>query len=293
MTGEPQATDPETLQRPDIRPDPVLPPPFGQAASLGGMVVLFIMMVLGLMLVGGVAQFTMGFAANAMLTEALVVLAPIVYLLRRQRPTSALRLQEPPSSISLSWALLGVLSLAVLVAEFSYWSDQVFPMPEAIKAAYLEAVTADSLPELLLLLVAAGLTPGVCEEVAFRGFFQRIGIQRFGRHGGIALAAGLFAVMHLDPWHLVALYAIGTYLGYVFAWTENLWIPMAAHATNNAASVLLLYLAPEASLSRMSEAPPRWLVPLCLAAFILALYRLRGSARPAASAATDESPRVL
>jgi len=275
MMGEPDLPVGEVLRLPDAAPDPVLPPPFGQAGSMGGVVVLFILMLLGMVLVGGAAQFFLGFAANAIVTEALVVLAPIFFLLRRTRPLEALRLHRAPDSGLLLWALLGVLSLAVLIAEFTYWSDQIFPMPEFVKAAYLRAVTADSLPELLLLLVAAGLTPGLCEEVAFRGFFQRVGVARFGRHGGVLLAAALFALMHLDPWHLLALFAIGAYLGYLFAWTGNLWIPVAAHATNNAASVVLLYLAPESSLSQMSEPPPRWLVPVALVALVMVILRIR------------------
>lgn len=284
----------EYPRRSDVTMDPVLPPPFGEAASMGGVVVLFILMLLGMVLLGGAAQYFLGFAACAILTEALVVLAPICFLLRRQRPLQALRLHEAPNSVPLVWALLGVLSLAVLIAEFSYWSDQVFPMPDSVKAAYLKAVTPESWPELLVLLVAAGLTPGICEEVAFRGFFQRIGLERFGRHGGIALAAALFALMHLDPWHLIALFAIGVYLGYLFVWTGNLWISVAAHATNNAASVILLYLAPDTSLSQMSEAPPRWLLPISLLALYLATTRIRNVGSPQTTGGRMAPPsRVL
>jgi membrane protease YdiL (CAAX protease family) len=239
--------------------------------------VLFVFMWVGMVLVGGVAQLWLGFAANAVLTECLVILAPVYLLVRKLGLRKALGLQRPPDSGTLLWALLGVLALAVLIAEFTHWSDRVFPMPESIKAAYLEAVTAESLPELLLLLIAAGCVPGFCEEAAFRGFFQQVGVARLGRHGGIALAASLFAVMHLDPWHLVALFFIGLYLGYLFAWTANLWIPAAAHAANNAVSVLLLYVDPQTGLSQMSEPPPRWLLPLAVAALVIALVRIRRS----------------
>lgn len=255
--------------------DPVLPPPFGGARNVGGVLVLYFMMLMGMMLVGGVAQFFLGFVANAILTEFLVVLVPIWFLLRRVGPPSALRLDRLPTAGSVAWAILGVLSLAVLLAEFTHWSDRIFPMPETLKALYLDAVTADSLGELWLLIFAAALVPGLCEEAAFRGFFQRVGVHRFGRQAGIALAAFLFALMHLDPWHFVALFVIGLYLGYVFAWTDNLWIPACAHAANNAASVVLLYLAPESSLSQMSEPPPRWLLPLAACGLWWAMRHLR------------------
>lgn len=266
--------------------DPALPRPFGSATSLGGVGVLFTMMLMGMMLVGGVAQFFLGFVANAILTELLVILAPIAFLLRRRDPVAQLGLSRLPRAGQVTWAILGVLSLAVLLAEFSHWSDRVFPMPEAVKAAYLEAVTPDTALELCLLLVAAALVPGLCEEVAFRGFFQRVGVERFGKARGIAMASALFALMHLDPWHLAALFLIGMYLGWVYAWTENLWVAALAHAANNAASVLLLFLAPGAALSQLSEPPPRALLPVAALGLWLALRQLRGLSRGPAPSGT-------
>lgn len=271
--------------------DPVLPPPFGNATNFGGVLVLYIMMVLGLMVIGGVAQFFLGFVANAMVTEFVVVLFPICFLLRKRGPRHALRLDRRPPAEPLAWALLGVLSLAILLTEFTHWSDLVFPMPETFKALYLDAVTADSLPELGLLIVAAAMVPGLCEEAAFRGFFQRVGVHRLGIHKGVALAGAMFALMHLDPWHLVALFIIGVYLGYVFAWTDNLWVSASAHAANNAASVILLYLAPEASLSQISEPPPRWLLPIAACGLWFAVRHLRRYSAARISAAWSQANR--
>jgi membrane protease YdiL (CAAX protease family) len=249
-------------------PDPVLAPPFGTAERLGGAMVVYILMLLGMIMVGGIAQFFLGFEANAILSEVLVILVPVFVLLRGRDPVLVLGLRKRPATGQVVWSLLGILALAVLIAELTYWSDLVFPMPDVIKNAYLDAVTADSLPELLALVLAAAVAPGICEEVAFRGFFQPMLHSRFGKHVGIALAATLFAVMHLDPWHLLALFIIGLFLGYLYVWTGSLWVPILAHFMNNATSVVLIYLAPETSLSQMHEPPPRWLVPISFVALV-------------------------
>jgi hypothetical protein len=34
---------------------------------------------------------------------------------------------------------------------------------------------------------------------------------------------------------------MGALLGYLFLWTGNIWVPVAAHFTNNAAAVLYYY----------------------------------------------------
>jgi len=169
----------------------------------------------------------------------------------------------------------GVLGLAVLLAEFSFWFDRVFPMPEAFKAAYLEAITASGPAELAFFIIAAAAVPGFCEEVAFRGYFQQVFEHRYGHHLGVGIAALLFSVMHLDPWHLPALFAIGLYLGYLFVWTRSLWVPALAHFANNAASVILVYSLPDASISQMAEAPPRWALLLGVATFGFAVLLLR------------------
>jgi membrane protease YdiL (CAAX protease family) len=254
-----------------VAPDPVLAPPFGTADRLGGAMVVYILMLLGMIIVGGLAQFFLGFEANAILSEVLVILVPVFVLLRGRDPAGQLGLRIWPQLGQVVWSFLGILALAVLIAELTYWSDLVFPMPDAIKNAYLDAVTADTLPELLALVLAAAVAPGLCEEVAFRGFFQPMLRSRYGKHVGIALAAGLFAVMHLDPWHLLALFIIGLFLGYLYAWTGTLWVPVLAHFMNNATSVLLIYLAPDTSLSQMHEPPPRWLVPVSFVALVAAI----------------------
>jgi membrane protease YdiL (CAAX protease family) len=232
-------------------------------------------MLIGMILVGGLTQYFFGFEVNALVTELGVLLLPIFWILRHRDPWVRLRLNHRLEGRVLVPALAGVLGLAVLLAEFTYWTDKVFPMPEAFREAYLQAVTAESPAELILLVVAAALVPGLCEEVVFRGYFQQIYGWRFGRHRGVLVAAALFSVMHLDPWHLPALFLIGLYLGYLFVWTGSLWAPICAHAANNAASIILLYAAPEASLSQMNESPPTWALGAGALALIISIWSLK------------------
>jgi membrane protease YdiL (CAAX protease family) len=241
-------------------------------------------MLAGMLVVGGLMQFLFGFAVNALVTEIGVILIPILVLLKWQAGLPKLKLNRIPGLPVFAVALSGVLALAVLLAQVSYWMELVWPMPELFKASYLAAVTARSPAELVLFVIAAGAVPGFCEEVAFRGFFQQIFAHRFGVHRGVWFAAGAFAVMHVDPWHLIALLLIGAYLGYLFVWTDSLWVPATAHFLNNAASVSVLYFMPDASISSIDEAPPVWALVLSLAVFAAAvvwLYRFRPTAIPA------------
>jgi membrane protease YdiL (CAAX protease family) len=263
---------------PDEGIDPVLPPPFGRAPRIGGVFVLFVLMLAGMLILGGLLQFLFGFVVNAIVTETAVILLPIVVLLRGGDLRAKLKLQRPPGAGVFMVALSGVLALAIVLSQVSYWIGLVFPMPELFKASYLSAITARSPGELLVFVVAAGLVPGFCEEVAFRGFFQQVFVRRLGVHGGVLAAAMAFAVMHVDPWHLVALFLIGAYLGYLFVWTDSLWVPAAAHFLNNAASLCAVYFLPDSAVAAVDEAPPLWAFLLALAVLAAAahwLYRHR------------------
>lgn len=248
---------------------------------MGGVYALFLLMIAGMLVIGGAMQFLAGFVINALVTEIAVIFLPIVSLLRKTQPWQRLKLDRAPATEPLLWGVLGVLGLAIMLAQFGVWTEKVFPMPEMFKHAYLDAITAHSLPELFLFIFAAGLVAGISEEVAFRGYFQQIFEHRYGAHGGVLMAAALFALMHLDPWHLLALFAIGVYLGYLFHWTGNLWVPSAAHFANNAASVALIYSMPQSSLSQFDEPPPFGVLVAGAIAFTFAILRLRrfGAAR--------------
>lgn len=261
-------------------PDPVVPPPFGSAKSLRGVFVMFFLMMLGMIVVGGMIYFFFGFAINAFATEIGVILLPVLAIIPRVHRFSLLKLNHRPDPMPVFVAMVGMLGLAMMLSEWSYWSDQVFPMPEIIKQAYLQAITAHSISELLILIFVVGMIPGLCEEVAFRGYFQQVFQSRFGRTQGIFVAAALFALMHMDPWHMPALFAIGVFLGYLFVWTGSLWVPIIAHFVNNAASVIMVYAAPENELSQIAEAPPTWLLLGGTLVFILSIHWFRQRYNP-------------
>jgi hypothetical protein len=98
----------------------------------------------------------------------------------------------------------------------------------------------------------------------------------------------------MDPWHLPALFLIGLYLGYLYVWTGSLWVPVTAHFVNNAASVILVYAAPDASISQMNQPPPLWLAGLGLISFLAALnwFRQRQAPAPSTPAQSASSRRI-
>lgn len=51
----------------------------------------------------------------------------------------------------------------------------------------------------------------------------------------------IFGVYHLDPFTLVPLCILGIYLTYLVSLTQSIFVPVAAHFTNNLVSTLVYY----------------------------------------------------
>ena len=93
-------------------------------------------------------------------------------------------------------------------------------------------------------LVAIAVVPAVAEELVFRGVMQRNLVRWFGsRHVGVWLAAALFSAVHVQFFGFVPRLLLGLVLGYLYEWSGNILVPMAAHFTQNAFQLILLYLA--------------------------------------------------
>lgn len=98
---------------------------------------------------------------------------------------------------------------------------------------------------LLPLAFLIGATPGVCEELLFRGYVQSRLTTRFSGAVGIFLTSIIFAVFHMDLVHSTAVFALGVWLGWIAWQSGSLFPAMLAHFVNNALSVLAVSLGPE------------------------------------------------
>lgn len=113
--------------------------------------------------------------------------------------------------------------------------------------------------ETALILGAVILAAPFCEEVFFRGVFQRGLMWLTPRFTTIVLASLVFAGFHLDPIGLVPRWELGILFG-VLAWKSgSLWPGIFAHLANNLVSTVLFF----ATQDMPDEDLPAW-VPLVM-----------------------------
>lgn len=118
---------------------------------------------------------------------------------------------------------------------------------------------------LVPLALMIGATPAICEEILFRGYIQTRLTRTWNPMLGILVASLLFAVFHMDLVHVIAVFPMGFYLGWI-SWRSGSIVPaMIGHFINNTISVVAVVLAPEGETDTL--ALPAILVSLAILGF--------------------------
>jgi len=127
-------------------------------------------------------------------------------------------------------ALLGTMGLCIWEMWFLSWLELE---PSAQMEMMSTMFTSHEGWFAIYAMILAGLAPGLAEELFFRGYVQRRLLTRLSAPAGIGLASITFALMHFDPQHIMAVFPIGVWLGFVAWASRSTWTAIACHAANN------------------------------------------------------------
>ena len=111
----------------------------------------------------------------------------------------------------------------------------------AVLTKFLTRFTSGARFAVGVLVIA--LVPAVAEELVFRGVMQKNLVRWFSPHVGVWLGAAIFSAIHFQFFGFVPRFVLGLVLGYLYLWSGNILVSMAAHFTQNAVQLLILYLA--------------------------------------------------
>ena len=147
--------------------------------------------------------------------------------------------------------LSAIFMIATLpLVQFTYWFNMKMPLPQW--AIDLEEMTADLIENLLLVnhpyelwfnIFIVAVIPAICEEFLFRGVIQKkLYAWVKSPHVAVWVAALVFSTIHFQFQGFLPRVLLGAVLGYLFYWTENLWVAVFGHFVNNAFSVIGQYL---------------------------------------------------
>lgn len=86
------------------------------------------------------------------------------------------------------------------------------------------------------------LIPALGEELFFRGAVQGILREKMNMKVAIWVTAILFSAIHMQFYGFLPRMLLGAFFGYLLFWSENIWLPIVAHLTNNAIAIVFYYL---------------------------------------------------
>ena len=174
----------------------------------------------------------------------------VAWLFYKKDWLSSLSLDKAPS---LKLILLGcaLLMVAIPFVQYVYMLNMRLPLPhwmmdmEQNTDKTLEHILVTDHPyEFVFNLILIGLVPGIGEELVFRGTIQKqMGRLISNPHVTIWLSAAIFSFIHFQFQGFFARMVLGALLGYLFYWTKNLWVPIAAHFLNNGMQVAAMYFS--------------------------------------------------
>lgn len=239
-------------------------------AAILGLVIVGIIYFYGLNMVAGIAVFTKAsvlrdtsgsfikrmtttvmatknpIRLSVMISEFVFMLLPTIWLIKRwhtKRILSYIQFKRVP----IVETLLAVITVIFFIPVSSYIGEFVLRQlnfPDFLAQINEQIFTSYSKREMIWLVVVVCVTPAICEETLFRGYFQRT-LERTLGMKSLFIAGIVFGLYHMEPINLISLSLLGILIGFFFYRSKSILPGMAAHFTNNFLAVLSLYKMPD------------------------------------------------
>jgi hypothetical protein len=196
---------------------------------------------------------------------------------------------------ALKFFVMGVF--AVLVAQvftqFLVEVNQQIPLPKALKFLEEQEAQAEKITNTVLAgngwmmfmanVLVLAVIPAIGEELFFRGLLLGDLLKSKVNPAFAIIGTGLlFSISHFEFGNMLAIWALGSFLGYLYYTSGSLWLSMAAHFTNNFLVILFKYLYNSGYIkSDIAEATfPLYAVVISAAVFMLCLFVINKWRRP-------------
>lgn len=122
------------------------------------------------------------------------------------------------------------------------WNDWRIEKQEEYKLMIEHILNNKTYFVLILNLIMIAILPAISEECLFRGVIQKFFSEYMNIHVAVFLSAIIFSLVHDDFSAFLPRIILGMFLGYLFYYSGSLWTSIFAHALNNGAQVVLMYL---------------------------------------------------
>ncbi|MBN1398822.1 MAG: CPBP family intramembrane metalloprotease [Bacteroidetes bacterium] len=186
---------------------------------------------------------------SVFISQFVFMLLPTLWIVKRWHTKKVFNYVRV-SGVSFLEIIIAVITIVCFIpvsGEISSFLARQLNIPDFLSRINAQVFTSYSIEELLWLVVVVCITPALCEEAFFRGYFQRT-LERTAGIKSIFIAGIVFGLFHMQPLNLISLSLLGCIFGYFFYRSKSLVPVIAAHFINNFIAVLSLYKTKEDEL---------------------------------------------
>jgi membrane protease YdiL (CAAX protease family) len=227
--------------------------------------------------------------AALLISQYFFMLVPTIWFTKKWHTTDVrkylrIRFTSAKEIILAALITLSLLPSCYFLSEFLL---DMLSIPDSLKDMSEHLFAAKSFGQFIFLVFAIAVTPAICEEIFFRGYFQRTLERTTGRKSFI-WAGVLFGLFHMQPLSLITLSILGILFSFFFYRSRSLFPSSAAHFTNNFIALLLLYDYERFKFIINGSLSYLWvIISLIIAAALIYLYL------KITSASSKDNPAVI
>lgn len=181
--------------------------------------------------------------------------AIILVMLQENNLKETFRLRKPKWDI-LFYSIIGIIVVQPLLQAYVYYQNElIFSLPigkevvtqlkelfDKLESTTANLVNADTVPELLLVIIVIAVTPAICEEFLFRGLVFKNFEKIIPASKAIFLTGLLFAFFHFHPFNLVPLAVLGVFLTFIVYHSGSIYTAVICHFVNNCLSSIAVFI---------------------------------------------------
>lgn len=198
--------------------------------------ILFLFIGILLITVGSIVQ-AIDIYKGLLITEYIIILIPILLYLKIKGYSikETLRLNSI-SSKQIIYTIVIVLLAYPIAVFFNYIG--IILLSKYGKLLPSSVPIPSSATEFILGFIVISITPGICEEVMFRGMLMK-SYEPLGKKKAIIYSAVLFGIFHFNLQNLLGPIFLGILFGILVYKTNSIITSIIAHMTNNFIALLI------------------------------------------------------
>lgn len=198
--------------------------------------ILYLLIGILLITVGSMVQ-AVEIYTGLLITEYLIILLPVLLYLKVKGYSLRQTLRLNGISFKQVIYIVLIVLLSYPIAVFFNYLGIVF-LSKYGQVLPSSVPIPGSSKEFVLGLIIVSITPGICEEIMFRGMLMK-SYGSLGTKKAIIYSAVLFGIFHFNLQNLLGPIFLGILFGLLVYKTNSILSSIIAHATNNLVALLI------------------------------------------------------